>query len=124
MHFERNGSREQALEILKQNLSEHALSLEGLYLRGAVEENRDVGSRSKDIKPGTYNENNGVVVFATTEGAYAIPSTSSLYELLTQAGFEKDQSIGVPWLNDGNMWGPEAERQSNSGFQKWLELAR
>lgn len=124
MSIEQIGQREQALQILKQSLSEHALSLEGLYLKGAVETNRDVGSYSRGIKPGTYNENNGVVVFATTEGAYAIPANSGLYELLQQAEFEKDKSIGVPWLNDGNMWGAEAERQSNSGFQQWSKLAK
>jgi UDP-N-acetyl-D-mannosaminuronic acid transferase (WecB/TagA/CpsF family) len=122
MNLESRNPREQALELLKGQLSENALNLSGLYLRGAVEGNRDVGELAKSIQPGTYNENNGTVIFATTEGVYAIPSNSHLKDLLTQAEFQNDKSIGVPWLNDGNMWGTEAERLSNSGFQDWKRL--
>lgn len=125
MSFETKNPREQALDSLKTQLSENALNISQLYLHGYPDkENRGWEFLKDTLRPGTYNENGGVIVFATNEGRYAVPSNSHVKDLLLLAEFQKDESVAVPSLNDGNMWGTEAERRTNSGFQEWQKLYR
>ncbi len=68
--------------------------------------------------PYSYNENNGVIVFTTDDGAYVIPSEIHTRSLLESAECRKDYDIVVPDLNDQKAW-PE---EQNEFFAKWKNL--
>ncbi|MES2224338.1 MAG: hypothetical protein V4469_05415 [Patescibacteria group bacterium] len=123
MSAENPTPQEQALELLKNQLSESALNISGLYFAGASGADR-TQDQLKELKPGQYAEQNNVVIFATAEGRYAVPTTSHMTELIKQAEFQLNESVGVPQLNNVDMWGPENQRAGNSGFQKWQQLSK
>lgn len=110
--------------MLKSQLPESALNISSLYLVGAPEADKKQDGLKDELQPGQYAEQNGVVVFATAEARYAVPATSHMTELLKQAEFQLNESVGVPQLNNAEMWGPENQRVGNSGFQKWQQLSK
>ncbi|GEM_PF-3061560 len=109
--------QEIAVQALKEGGS---LSLTSLFLEGL-----GYTADKLPMKPLTWNENAGVIVVADSEGKrFAIPSSEQSRDALSKSGLEKDESVGVPNLNEANMWNKnEAVREQNSGFQRWRSLA-
>jgi hypothetical protein len=107
-------TRENADKIILKD----AFKFNELYAKGTNET-----LKFDDIEPGTYNENNGVIIGNVEGQVFALPSTPETLELIENAELRLEESIGVPNLNDAEyMWGSESERQSNSVFQEWKSL--
>jgi|CXWL01.1.fsa_nt_gi hypothetical protein len=115
MNPELHVSENQAsLEILKSS----AMNINGLALAdGKVLDDLE-------IAPGTYNENQEVIVFAIGDQKYAMPANSQARSYLEQAQFRKEESVGVPHLNDADVWGTPERRGQMESFKEWLSLSQ
>ena len=114
---EEKSKQEIAVEALKEGGS---LNLTSIYLEGLGD-----SAESLPMKPLTWNENAGVMVVADSEGKrFAIPVTEQSRDILFKSGLEKDGTVGVPNLNEGNTWNKDdVKREENSGFRKWRAIA-
>lgn len=107
-------TRENADKIILQD----ALKFNELYAKGT-----DETLKFDKIEPGTYNENQGVIIGNIDGKVFALPANESTLELIRVSELRQDENIGVPNLNDAEyMWGSATERQSNSIFQQWSAL--
>lgn len=114
---ESGGDRGVTPEALE-SLNAGSLSIENLYLPGSGE---TIDAKTA-AKPLTFNENAGNIVYADAEGRrHALPATNETREMLARNGFQQDPSVGVPWLNQEQVWGKGKEQ--NSSFQRWHALA-
>jgi hypothetical protein len=76
------------------------------------------------MRPETWNEHQGVIVYADKQGkVYAIPSSESARNKMQELGIEKDEIVeGVPHLNDADVWGTEERREKMATFHQWKGL--
>jgi aspartokinase len=80
------------------------------------------GTKIDVMRPETWNENQGVIVYADKEGEiFAVPSSEDTRKTLS-GNFDKDTTVGVLSLNQGECWGDEARRESMTAFKEWQEL--
>ena len=105
--------REAADRLIKEN----ALVLNNLFIKGLGK-----SLTSQDVKSGTYNKQNGVVLCNIGGEVMAIPDNSKTSGWLTESELAIDESVGVPNLNDAEYWGNESERAQNSGVKQWLGI--
>lgn len=103
--------REAADNLIKQN----SLKMNSLFVKGLGKDLTE-----KDVPPGTYNKNQGVIICNIEGEIMAIPDNEKTSEWLNDAELRIDESIGVPSLNDAEYWGSEQERAQNSGVKDWL----
>jgi hypothetical protein len=122
MKFEQpKGEKEQLISEIKGN----AMFVENLFLAGTKESLADI-----HMRPMTWNENQGVIMFADENGAkWAVPSTGGLRDRFFQAGMEQDESVGVPALNNLDVIGGADSQARNEwqalyGQAKTLETAQ
>lgn len=101
-------------------LRHKSLDLGGLHLPGIDK----MPAQEIQAEPLTWNENAGVVLFTDKEGnKYELPSSEDARELLSsENGFTRVPGLGVPNLNDSNLWGKD--RESNSAYRKWQSLVQ
>ncbi|NCT01988.1 hypothetical protein GW766_01900 [Candidatus Parcubacteria bacterium] len=120
MSFESFGSKESG--------SEKSAALEHLKEVGVSLANRFNAFEGKtfdamqDIKPNTWNENSGVIIFADHSGeVFAVPSTDRYRnELFKDQTVTKDESIGVPSLSNTEVWSNDpTQAETVPGFQEW-----
>ncbi len=111
--LEKGFSPETALSTIKN----HGLTLTGLYIKGL---NKTL--TAEDIKSGTYNDINGVILANIAGEIIALPSNDSTKKWTEQSGLLYDENVSVPHLNEADIWGNEEERNQNSGFKQWLEI--
>lgn len=102
-------------EIRKFNdklLIESGMDMTNIYIPGV-----DGKLSAENVKPGTYNENQGVII-ANIEGKIiAIPSNEKTSEWLSGSDLMLDESIGIPNLNQKETWGDQA-----GPIKEWLEV--
>ena len=98
-------------------IKNHGLTLTGLYIKGL---NKTL--TAEDIKSGTYNDVNGVMLANIAGEIIALPSNDNTRKWTEQSGLLYDENISVPHLNEADTWGNEEERNQNSGFKQWLEI--
>lgn len=117
-HEDPTKSTTETREAADKIILENALKFSELYAKGKNET-----LKFDDIEPGTYNENQGVIMGNIEGQVFALPANESTKELIQASELRQDESIAVPNLNDAEyMWGNESERQSNSTFQQWRSL--
>jgi hypothetical protein len=72
----------------------------------------------KFAMPGSYNENQGVIVFSLDgQNFYATKPSEDTRALINDLGFHKNEGVGVPALNDRNTWTGKP-----SGLADWEKL--
>ena len=99
-------------------LKRDSMVLEALYFAGIKLSSLDV-----KIRPGTWNANQGVIVFADLHGRkYAVPDFERTRKLLYESNMGQDESIGVPHLNNLEIWGNEERRQGMTSLEEWMRL--
>lgn len=71
------------------------------------------------LKPFTWNENSGVILFNDGEKTYVTRSTDELRNELFRLGneYKKDERIGVPHVNDSGVW--KDKYAWNDFAEKW-----
>lgn len=107
-------------EIALEQLKARSMNLRGIYLAGTDTKLDDIVS---SMNSGTYNENGGVIVYKLGDEVFATPSSRG-GELVQTAGLMLDEKVGVPNLNDGEVWEKdEVKRNGLSGFQDWKKLS-
>lgn len=108
------------LELLKGE----SMPLGSLFLAGYEKANGDKGMNLNDLElqPGTYAENGGVIIYADKQGEkYATPTTGESRELLQQLEMA-EVSMGVPALNNGEVWGDANRREGMPSWHQWKDL--
>jgi hypothetical protein len=102
-------AEEQAFEAL----IEKSFSLRSLSLKGS-----NVESDNAHIANGSYNVNQGVILIKSNDSYYALPETRETIEILQNDSRIKDERMGVPYLNDREMWtNPDGE-----SFKEWKQM--
>lgn len=111
-------SNVKSLEELKQG----AVALSGSHLNS-------LGSTidsATDYPANSWNEHNGVMIFTDGEGGiFASPITDRLRDsMYASPDLKKDESIGVPNLNESEVWHKDAAQADLiDTFTKWKGLA-
>ncbi|MEK9194967.1 MAG: hypothetical protein AAB975_01210 [Patescibacteria group bacterium] len=111
-------------ESVADKLKEEALDLAHIGLIGTRETS---GNEIPKMRPETWNENDGVIVFSDKGSrVYAIPASEWARDLLMHdkdGAMKKDENVGVPHLNNAEVWGDEARREGMNSFREWQKLA-
>ena len=100
--IERPLNQEQMTELLKKN------SLDLFDVSKSLIEGQNEGwakDIQKGLEPLTWNENSGVLIFNDGEQTYVTRPSAELREKLNKSGtYTKNESLGVPHINDGDVW--------------------
>lgn len=105
-------------------LKGESMPLGSLFLSGYEKANGDKGMNMNDLElqPETYAENGGVIIYEDKQGEkYATPATRESRELLRNLEMT-EVSIGVPALNNGEVWGDADRRENMPSWQQWKDL--
>jgi|JI102314DRNA_FD_contig_21_15510789_length_511_multi_5_in_0_out_0_1 hypothetical protein len=103
-------------------LKNQSLDLTSVHLSGLGER----ADRLANYAPGEWNEQNGIIMYADSEGAvFATPAIDAVREkIMADPSFVKVEGRGVLNLNDSEMvWGGKEKNESNTAFDRWTELA-
>lgn len=77
-----------------------------------------------DAPTGAWNEANGVILFKTEEGeTFATPANSKTRESINNSCLAYTESLGVPNLNNLDVWGDEERRSQMESVNEWMELS-
>ena len=101
-----------------------SLDLTHLGLAGRGGTDTSMNLNELKMTPGTWNENQGVIIYADNQGKkFAVPGSERARREFVSMGMMKDESVGVPHLNDAEVWGSEERREGMETFHHWKELA-
>ena len=99
--IERSLNQEQMTELLKKN-SMNLFDVSKNLIEG---QNAGWAKDIHNIEPFSWNENAGVLVFNDGESTYVTRASSELRNKLNHSGtYTKNESWGVPSINDGVVW--------------------
>lgn len=114
----------------EENATLSILKKESLGLSGVGIVQREGGKEiikpdEQRINPNTWNENDGVILFTDGKGEkYVLPDSDEARKTLSEdETMKKDEGIGVPHLQDKEVWGSEERRNSMSSYREWEKLA-
>jgi len=111
-------SRETKKQREMARVREDSMTLTQMYLEGT----KSYIDKEIVSAPNTWNENDGVIVWLDENGRkYATPSSDRTREIMSEH-LKKNEGIGVPHLNVGDVWGSEPEK--NSSYNEWQALRR
>lgn len=109
-------------ELSQKAIRESGLNVNDLFLRGVGENGVYINPES--IKAGTYNEQNGVILANIAGEIIALPSNERTHKIIEDSELLLDESVGVPNINNAEVWGDASQRAQSPSYMRWLELNR
>lgn len=109
-------SYEQAQKALEGLADDYSISVDGIPTNMPEAEH----FRSS-LAEGTWNANQGVLIFNHNGETLATPYTHEKARVMREAGYQKDESAGVPGLNNPDYYA-RGDRGESSVQEQWNSL--
>ena len=119
MKNEKVMSREDLEKTALDNLKKVSLNMNNIALTGII---NPVDYDS--IPNGSWDEQNGVIMFKTKNEVYAVPANTRTREIMGKTGLVQGGFDGIPNLNNADVWGDENRRNQMESFNQWVELSQ